>query len=148
MNIAIDKGQGIIVPTENAEIFQMTPKTVNGKEYFRGVFIKWEQNGQTYMLGLSTPSDVRTLEPLDNIKGAPAIPTDTTGSPVFNEAKNGLKLPLGTIVCKANLSNPDMNFILNRYNASNGRWESVKPNFVTDTATGQTRLVVESTSSK
>lgn len=142
INVGITKNEALIVPSDNAEIFQFKPIILNGKKYFVGVFIKWEQNGQTYGLRIGASTDVRTLNPLENIKSAPFVPTNEGGTLLLSEAKNGLKLPLGIAICRIDLSNPNVKLNFDRYNPNNGRWESIKPNFVTDNSDGQTKLAL------
>jgi hypothetical protein len=142
INVGITKSEALIVPSDNAEIFQFKPITLNGKEYFIGVFIKWEQNGQMYGLRIGASTDVRTLNPLENIKNAPFVPTNEAGTLLLSEAKDGKKLPLGTAICKVDLSNPNVKLNFDKYNPENGRWESIKPIFVTDNSDGQKKLVL------
>lgn len=142
-------GEEIAIPAENAEVFQFPPQIIGGKEYFVGLWIKFQQNGETYAFGISG-QDVRTFIPLGEAASAPLVPTNEGGTLLFSEAKNGLKLPLGTPVARVNI-NPILNsgFSFSRYNPNNphvnARWESIKPNFVTDNSMEQTKLLIFST---
>ncbi len=141
-----DVGEEIPVPAENAEVFQFPPRVIDGIRHFVGLWIKFQQNGETFAFGISG-QDVRTFIPLGEAANAPIVPTNEGGTLLLSEARNGLKLPLGTPVARVNIdTNLNSGFSLSRYNPNNphvnARWESVKPNFVTDNSTGQTRLML------
>ena len=147
ISLKLDKGAEILVMAENAEVFQYKPAIIGGKEYFVGLWIKFQQNGEIYGFGISS-ADVRTFIPSQEIAGAPIVPNREQGGLDLSGAKNGLKLPLGTPVARINyITNvTDMNAGMNfkRYNRETGRWEEIRPNFVTDNSSGQVKLLVSS----
>lgn len=137
-----NKGEEIPVPVENAEIFQFPPRIIDGKQYFVGVWMKFQQNGETFAFGISA-DDVRTFIPIGEVVNAPLVPVNEGGTLLFSNAKNGLKLPFTTPVIRVNIeTNLSSGFSFSRYNPETGRWESKRPNFVTDKSTGQSKLML------
>lgn len=138
IKVLLNKGQEIIIPAENAQIFQLKPSTIDDQKYFAGFFIKWEQDGEIYTLNI-VGVDARTLKPLGDAVNAPVV-TD------LKQAENGLKLPFGTPVAIVDFErfyddpyNVHLNF--NKFNPETQRRKSIRPNFVTDDSDGQTKLL-------
>lgn len=142
----LDKGMEIVVPAENAEVFQFQPQIIDGKQYFVGLWIKFQQNGETYAFGVSG-ADVRTFIPIGEVVNAPLVPVNKGGTLLLADAKNGLKLPVGMPVARVDRNTIlEEGFNFSRYNPNNphinARWESIRPNFVTDNSTGQLKLIL------
>lgn len=135
------KNLEIVVPAENAEIFQFPPRVVNGQRYFQGVFIKWQQGKELFSLAVSS-QDIRTFIPLGETANAPLIPSNEGGN-WRSKAQNGLQLPLAKSIMKVDFETNLGSFItFDKYNPKTGRWESTRANFVTDNSTGQTKLML------
>lgn len=141
LTLQTSRGTEIVVPAENAEVFQFEPKVVIGTKYFKGVFIKWQENGETFGLRIAA-SDIRTFKPLGDIANAPVVPTRQQGGLDLSEAKNGLKIPLGTSIASVNIGGADIHFNLDEFNPATQKWESKRPNFVTVGPDGQEKIVV------
>lgn len=145
IRVHFDVGEEIIIPAENSEVFQFPPQIIGGKEYFVGLWIKFQQNGETYAFGISA-ADVRTFTAIGEAINAPKVPVNKGGTLLLNEAKDGLKLSLGTPVARVNINtDPNLGFTgfsLSRFNPETQRWESIRPNFVTDGPDGQKKLLV------
>lgn len=147
ISLKLDKGVEILVMAEDAEVFQYKPLIIDGKEYFVGLWIKFQQNGEIYGFGISS-ADVRTFTSIGDASNAPIVPSFPQGGLDLSGAKNGLKLPLGISVARIDYVTyvTDMNAGMNfkRYNRETGRWEQIRPNFVTDNSSGQVKLLVSS----
>lgn len=141
INTTYERGEIISLAMENAEVFQFKPATVNGKEYFQGFFIKFQQNGELFGLRIAQ-SDVKTFQPLIDTSNIPFVPEGEGGGLLLTEAKDGAKLPMLTNLISINTDNPQVILNFNRYNPKTGRWESVKPNFVVGKSNERTKLLI------
>lgn len=141
IDVMLTKGDAIVVPAENTQIFQSPKANIDGTEYFTGMFMRFEQNGRQFAFAIGG-GDVRTFTAQNGVTNAPVIPQTNNWK---DDAKNGLILPLGTSAATVNF-NPNVPTYINFTvkNPETGRWESIKPIFVTDNSTGQVKLLIPS----
>ena len=114
------EGTKIIMPVENAEIFQISPYVVDGQSYFSGVVIRFKGPDDTiYELAVETENEVTDLGAMDIIKNAPTIGKDGKyiGPIMHKDTINlkGLTLPPGTPILISNKDNVVIRFDLSAY---------------------------------
>ena len=124
----LDKGESIIAPVKNAQIFKRTA-VINGQRYLVSIYAKFEQNGREFAFAFAS-GDGRKLIPQNGVMDAPDLPTTNNWR---NDAQNGLILPLGMEIVTSSLdSNLPDNANFSTKNPETGRWESVKPDYIMD----------------
>ena len=114
------KGDKIIVPVENAEIFQISPYVVDGQSYFNGVLIRFKgPDNMVYELAIKSSNEVTDLGAMDVIKNAPTIGDDEgySGPIMHKDTINlkGLALPPGTPILISSKDNAVIRFHLAAY---------------------------------
>lgn len=114
------EGTKIIVPVENAEVFQISPYVVNGQSYFNGVLVRFKGPDNTvYELAIETENEVTDLGAMDIIKKAPTIGKDGKYiGPIMHKDTldlKGLVLPPGTPILISNKDNVVIAFYLDAY---------------------------------
>lgn len=98
------KGTEIVVPVDGSRVFIGTA-IVNDKSYIGsgyGIFFNGP-DGTEYQLGITTPEDIRLLQPTDSIRNA-----------ILNN-ENNLNLSVGTTIASTSTDNVKMEISLSAY---------------------------------
>ena len=129
----LDKGQSIIVPAKNAQIFKSTA-VIDGQRYLTSLYMKWEQNGREFAFAFASGHG-KKLVPQNGVMNAPDLPTTNNWR---EDTKDGLTLSLGIEVVTSGFdSNLPDNANFSTKDPQTGRWTSIKPVYVTDNSTQQ-----------
>lgn len=94
------KGTDIVIPVEEAEVFQTPPWYVEGVPYFSGFVLRFNApDGTQYEMTIKSQRDVRELIPTDIVKNAPFI-------------GGGIRLKGGTVIASTGFEYAEINFHL------------------------------------
>lgn len=109
-----NKGTEIIVPIEDAEIFQLTPRKLNSdlQPFFSGILIRFKGPDKTPYELLITAQ--KSLMPMEILNQAPLIGENGFYVAGFNQNPElkGLPLPAGTSIIKTSQDNAHVYFAL------------------------------------
>lgn len=114
------RGTEIMVPPDKKDlrVFRVgKPTSINGKDIYPWVVVRWQENGEYFVLSFNWNDDARQISLKENVADAPIVPmtpADLKGlwTPLSQDS-NGKPIDSGAIALETNFRNARVNVRLN-----------------------------------